>query len=588
MNNQESEEFYLNLSRRELQVLCKEHGLPANKTREHMAKSLASFFKIDSATLASLEGRSVAHVDVSSLEERSVVPVDEDAVGRCTKKARCPETEINEPALHEKVSDAIENAIRSPPISNGAKEDCECNVPESRNIDSSCMAISNPQVTASSPSGNKCDIHDKKGKSQNYTSPMKFDGIRHHSGHCVSQPVICRDKRVGESCKEGKPRPFEFYVESEKGINLCVDLSQTTWEWVKSMQDSVRIPQNAFCANSSGLLHEIKSLGESSKHMRTSCGHGNKGVQTEEVEGMIQPSCVASSSMLITEIDHSDVHLSEITEKSSKSSLLVSDRNPLQTAGSFVNEIHAGPMMVPFSIGSVALPPKCADVPFSTKSGAAVGSAVNNCVDCPSSNLFGDGLNNHDSLQSWTSKAVNFCPENADVNLQNVRCKFYGLGPPGNGIPVLSGEIHKKVNPPDAVSLQNSASTSNSTVMQISEVADPCDDVGPTNHTIGQLAHGAVLDSVPQEPSSTFHDEQVGCPSINERQSSELSQIQDPSDQTCKISHTSKYPEEFQSKRQDTEDSGTPKNLRSGKHLAGGSRTSSLPRRRSTRLVSKK
>lgn len=53
MENQD-EEFYLNLPRKELQALCKKHGLSANKTNFLLARSLFFFFKVISATLGHL------------------------------------------------------------------------------------------------------------------------------------------------------------------------------------------------------------------------------------------------------------------------------------------------------------------------------------------------------------------------------------------------------------------------------------------------------------------------------------------------------------------------------------------------------
>jgi len=47
MEHQESLELYLNLSRRDLQVLCKSNKLPANRSHTELAKSLASFFKVN-------------------------------------------------------------------------------------------------------------------------------------------------------------------------------------------------------------------------------------------------------------------------------------------------------------------------------------------------------------------------------------------------------------------------------------------------------------------------------------------------------------------------------------------------------------
>lgn len=51
MGRQESLEFYLNLSRKELQGLCKGSNLPANRSHVQLAKSLVSHFKVNSSAV---------------------------------------------------------------------------------------------------------------------------------------------------------------------------------------------------------------------------------------------------------------------------------------------------------------------------------------------------------------------------------------------------------------------------------------------------------------------------------------------------------------------------------------------------------
>ncbi|XP_078165010.1 uncharacterized protein LOC144559756 isoform X2 [Carex rostrata] len=51
MGYKESYEAYINLSRKELQGLCKKHNLPANKCQSELAKSLASYFKKKNSSL---------------------------------------------------------------------------------------------------------------------------------------------------------------------------------------------------------------------------------------------------------------------------------------------------------------------------------------------------------------------------------------------------------------------------------------------------------------------------------------------------------------------------------------------------------
>lgn len=47
MGRLEHEEIYLSLSRKELQGLCKQHGLPANRSNIDLAGSLESLFRVN-------------------------------------------------------------------------------------------------------------------------------------------------------------------------------------------------------------------------------------------------------------------------------------------------------------------------------------------------------------------------------------------------------------------------------------------------------------------------------------------------------------------------------------------------------------
>ncbi|KAF3336595.1 hypothetical protein FCM35_KLT19181 [Carex littledalei] len=75
MGYKESYEAYINLSRKELQGLCKRHNLPANKCQSELAKSLASYFKKKNSSLVDTGGvASLVYAKRKSQEKTS----DED------------------------------------------------------------------------------------------------------------------------------------------------------------------------------------------------------------------------------------------------------------------------------------------------------------------------------------------------------------------------------------------------------------------------------------------------------------------------------------------------------------------------------
>lgn len=90
------------------------------------------------------------------------------------------------------------------------------------------------------------------------------------STNCIQQ-----SSGSGLPCKEnGFPSAssskYEFFVRSEDGINLCVDLNSSPLDWIKKLEGQVNICDK-MCKKKSRTFHEeLGCFGESTKHSKSS------------------------------------------------------------------------------------------------------------------------------------------------------------------------------------------------------------------------------------------------------------------------------------------------------------------------------
>jgi hypothetical protein len=62
MANKTNEDFYYNLSRKELQSLCKKYGLPANKSHSELATLLISYLEVLFSSFLFLFDHNKSHI----------------------------------------------------------------------------------------------------------------------------------------------------------------------------------------------------------------------------------------------------------------------------------------------------------------------------------------------------------------------------------------------------------------------------------------------------------------------------------------------------------------------------------------------
>ncbi|GAV69870.1 hypothetical protein CFOL_v3_13371 [Cephalotus follicularis] len=92
------------------------------------------------------------------------------------------------------------------------------------------------------------------------------------------------------------PSPsFEFYVSSDQGINLCVDLNSSPSDWIKKLKEEVYMSENV-CHNKCQSIHqELGHFGERNKQINSSFKMNLDAGQTKDDH--LQTGCSSSSLM---------------------------------------------------------------------------------------------------------------------------------------------------------------------------------------------------------------------------------------------------------------------------------------------------
>ncbi|XVF84406.1 hypothetical protein PTKIN_Ptkin17bG0034600 [Pterospermum kingtungense] len=274
MENKEDEGFYHSFSRKELQSLCKKYGLPANRSSSDMAKSLAPYLENQGSGLMTTEERfyGIQEAGLALPLELQLQPeaslnsfraVEQDCYGRVA----CPVDRCN----GENYSQAVKlNAL-----------DC-CTGDKIYDKDGigggSIFFQQRPEsqfVTQFDNSGFKNKEFPTIYSNGNGLSFMG-DGRMNNN-----MPQIEHKDTNGGACSYETAFPssiktptvstssFQFYVSSEEGINLYVDLNSKPSEWVEKLKSEVSICQN-MSHSKSQTFNELGHSGESSKRMKSS------------------------------------------------------------------------------------------------------------------------------------------------------------------------------------------------------------------------------------------------------------------------------------------------------------------------------
>ncbi|OVA04585.1 hypothetical protein BVC80_1713g14 [Macleaya cordata] len=387
------------------------------------------------------------------------------------------------------------------------------------------------------------------------------------------------------------PASFQFYVRSEEGINLCVDLNSSASDWIKSLKSEVCINRKVQNSNCRVLHRELRIFREIAEQMKAS-SIGNIGV---DLQTNGDPNYIESSlSSIVRESDHFGVDHPDGTERLSRSSAIVPINNAVEISGLVMENDQRVSSLCKSNSDLQNLINLSSELCNET---VTLGSEVPSISQTTSTGKFlvdskSGGSKMFDSSENQ-SKSDSICPENAETVPM---CTSVSSE---TDLPMFS-KICKDLIPPDTAILENPSgvchrcSTSDSMGMQLSEVASHCEDTLSSrqnrsqpvmDHRVNDLQteNGGSVNYVLER--KTCSDPLYACAEewgrsnpITERESSECSQINNFLRRTSRSSNSSDT-EGLQSKRQHTN---------SEDHDSNATKlTRKVLPRRSSRLVSK-
>uniref|UniRef100_A0A6P4AWN2 uncharacterized protein LOC107434871 isoform X1 n=1 Tax=Ziziphus jujuba TaxID=326968 RepID=A0A6P4AWN2_ZIZJJ len=574
MATKEKEGFYQNLSRKELQSMCKIYGLPANKSHSDLAKSLVAFLEKNSKSTSS--GERVGGINKDSLpasitqlqfgaQLNSMADTSKGSYGYILS-AREREIQRNTQTVKSNEfgccleSKTYDKEGRNGSMHNSRKmSHCQCN-------------------------GNGLNYREvlKKGSGEKLT--LQKDGLVENMpqirdidiGSC---PVEAAFASPIESSRKVPSSSFEFYVRSEEGINLYVDLNSSPSDWTKRFQNEVHICENVQ-SNKCQRLHEDLGCGDGDKELERSFLCDISAGQIKE--GHVHTRSSSSSKIKIS--DHMDLATFDQPEEGDRS-LISSAILPCSMSINVSEQLKEDRSLKSFNPNSTA-ENQIISVAESCAKGGVMAVVHSDVIDPPHIKLVCDSVVNSISDGSL-SPALEY--ENSNLaecqnsTLQNV-CSLVDTA---------------VVNP--------GCSVSGSVEMQSSEVASclkdaPCSPfenggflgLVDANHNTetekGDLANLSDLNPDAYENHlASSAEEWERSNTVNGRESSECSQFSNTFDKTCFSSDNLDIKEALHRKRKHMEGEHQslyvrpdPKILRSMTRI-----TRKDPPRRSTRLMSK-
>ncbi|KAJ6377780.1 hypothetical protein OIU78_028074 [Salix suchowensis] len=344
----------------------------------------------------------------------------------------------------------------------------------------------------------------------------------------ISLPSIITTANVSAS--------FEFHVNSEEGIKLCVDLNSSPSEWIKKYKNQVSFCDNVVNTKSRSLYEELGCIGESNKKLKSSVLQNIDSGQNRDRSVQAEPSPGS--------VGETNSHVRNGHPDGNNNSLISSAVTPCDVA---------------------------VDVSLSLKEDPGLASAK------PSS----DGQNHKNSNTESCSEKECIAALDSDITdtpLEKTACNF-SVNSISNGSVDHIALIHQNSKWDDEVcensTQQKSCNLENASVHNTGSEQDGHANSSENDHCKNQV--------------STSYVEQEWSNAINGRESSVCSQVDDSFDKTSLNSGIIKSSEELLRKRPHiyrVSQNGRRKSdtiiLRSTRRSAG----KVLPRR-SMRLVSK-
>lgn len=224
MGYEEDYKYYLTFQRRELQALCRNNRLPANRSHTELANLLALFYEKRNHALSLSRERTINGSHKKPKDAEQLLEHYTDSVGVHGKAL---------PESMSKESDDSQRISTRMPMKIG----CDAEFQASANI----FALE--QSNGSTSLTENCDVVNELKKYSNLRKKRRAATLN-HAALKIDNTVPRSKSRAAGSSKHnnfGKDTPsFDFFVESESGLELHVDLNSNPLEWINSLKDEVR------------------------------------------------------------------------------------------------------------------------------------------------------------------------------------------------------------------------------------------------------------------------------------------------------------------------------------------------------------
>ncbi|XP_074569321.1 uncharacterized protein LOC141825957 isoform X2 [Curcuma longa] len=536
MGFQENLDFYLKMSRKELQQLCKQHDLPANKSHAILAKSLVSHFQKRNAVLAASLEKSVNFMDGSSMRLFASEPI-------IKKTIHCPDE-----------------------LTTGDRR-LFCQLGSKKEITGPTGSIMNEKPE--SVTKVLCPLWPANSKEQKYIHGAVPCGHSRPHEYSMESGLVS-----GNEISTRSP-PFQFFVMSEGGIDLFVDLNSSPLELINSLKENVCVHQNTKYHESMAPPEYISNSPEVDEHMEITpsvdTGMNLNGVEVEKNTG-----CTNSSlSSVVSENCNSEVYPPDTTVVTSGSSVLVSGTVPAGLLGFLEENQVVSSSCAAYPVQN-HLASHIASCPLEGQESAIVSLAmVRSNASLPVTPL--QSVSNMDNGVDNPVTVGNCTPETAPVNFVGVEVEtlyntvsdvadkdnlttrkeipdnidtldYVHQKNHGGACESFTGFINEQ--PDNATSngrLSNSCQHSGHMILE-SPMADAQSEVGTADLPFCQQSCSNCETLVPEEPISMSQDESGHSTPMGEKDASECSRILSTSANT-KRSNNLENPKEPHVKR---------------------------------------
>lgn len=574
MANKANEDVYYNLSRKELQSLCKKYGLPANRSHSELATLLISY----------LENKKLN--SISSVERSRLSGINEASPPTSTIPQLQPGAQFNPAGDARKDGHGFILCLR--------EEDKQGNCSQTiKSNDLSCCFTA--KYDDKDGFGGSCNLkemphshiviqHDKSGF--NHKEPLRECSSNTYLGFArdgtvEDMPQIKYSNIDVGACPVGNaiassiktcprvPSPsFEFYVMSEEGINLYVDLNSSPSEWTNRFKNEVYICEGVHSNKSRSLHQDLGQFGETNEqnvdsvqindgHVPKTSSPSSKMIEDNHM-GFEQPD-KGDASILSSAIMSCSLAL-DVSENLKKNQVLISSEPSSNTQ----DQKNSAAESCAKDRCAVILDSDATDTP---KLNSACNSVVNSVSDCPLSPLTSKDQNSKSGDEIFENSTMqNSC------SLVNPSVVYPGCS--------ASGSMEMPTS--DVASFCKDASNSPFENGGLLDLVDPKRSTGTEQAGLAnssKLNHDLLPTSVEEWERSNI---------INGRESSECSQINNSAERTCLSSNDMESKELHKKRKHIDGEDRSPYGKPEAKVLRSSTQSAreGIPRR-SMRLISK-